>query len=395
MLTTAGIGPWSVAFAEGVGAAAADVARAADARRADGQDMAKTVPRPEPPSPEQREQMRRIVDHAAEIQRDKLATERAAQPGVPARDPRDRSGRHFQVFVSRSMGWPTLEGLLQRLSGQPNVTVLFRGIPEGTKIDTAIAELGRRFRELETMPPVRIHPPAFSRADIQVVPSVVVRRDGEIIARARGTSSVQGMKRRLEEGRRGKFGQLGPVFEISEPNLITVMKARARQLDTEAIRERVRKSYWDDARFHRLRVAQEARRRTIDPTITVKRDITTPSGTVIAHKGETMNPLEMRPFSKRVVVFDATDPRQRRAAMDLAQGADQVIYLVTAFDRERGWDHYREVADKLDHPVYRLTKGLKKRWQLTHVPAVVTAEGARFVVREVPADRYSESEGGS
>lgn len=375
--------------------AADAIADQADARREAGAAAAAKVPEPAEPTAEQRAQMRAIVDRASEIQKQAFKHERAENQAPSGSEQVDApSGPTYRVFVSRSMGWSTLTGLFERLGKQTdsNVRVLFRGIPKGGKIDTAIKEVARRTQDISPLPPIRIDPPEFTEAEVGSVPTITVSREGEVIARATGTTSIQGMKRRIEQGRTGDFGKIGPVFEVSEPNLIHVMKSRAARIDTDMLRKRARNSYWEDARFQRLALAKKERVRRIDPTITVKRDITTPDGTVIASAGDRLNPLRMRPFALRVVVFDATDERQIRAAADLDDGPGRVVYLSTAFDAERGWDHYREVSDELDHPVYKLTQGLRQRFELQRVPAVVTADGDEFLVREVPAERYQQTQ---
>lgn len=385
----AGLAPLGALHADDVRQAAEAIADDAPERRADGAPAAAAVDEPAELTPQQRERVRDLVDHADEVRRDAFS---AARGGDSADT--DNEAIHYRIFVSRAMGWDNLTRLFERVAGRDDVTVVFRGIPEGATIDAALRELGRRTRDIEPRPPIRIHPPAFTGADVRAVPTITASRDGEVIARATGSSSVREIERRLAARGGGDYGQLGRTFEISEPNLIAVMKARAAQLDTDALRERARASYWDGARFQHLEVADEARERCIDATITVQRDITTPDGDVVARAGDEINPLAMRPFDRRVVVFDATDDRQLRAAEALADGPGRLVYLATAFDAERGWDHYREVADRLDHRVYKLNKTLRQRFALERVPAVVTATDEHFVVREVPAERYADTETG-
>lgn len=366
--------------------AADAVADGYEERRAKGAAAARLVPDPPEPTSSQKRALRAIVEQA-----EGKAQQRRQQHREYAASSAEPDGRVFHVFVSRSLGEGELRGIFARAARHANVEILFRGVPKGTRIDTAVRRMGKLVRAVEGTPTVKLDPPAFRAYGVDAVPTMIVTRDGEVVARATGTTSIQGMKRRLAAGQAGDLGRLGPVVEISEPDLVQVMKRRASQLDMARIRARAKHSYWADVPFNRLEVAQEPRTRTVDPTVVVQRDIKTPNGEVIARKGERLNPLERHPFRMRLVVFDATDPRQLRAAEALADGPGRAIFLATAFDRERGWDHYRAVSNRLDRQVYRLTAQLEQRFRLERVPAVVTGVGNRFKIREVPARRYARA----
>jgi conjugal transfer pilus assembly protein TraW len=146
--------------------------------------------------------------------------------------------------------------------------------------------------------------------------------------------------------------------------------------------------YWQHAAFETLPAVTEARERLIDPTVTASADLVLPDGTPMIHAGDTVNPLEHLPFTQRLVIFDASDPRQVETARRLGRtaGARRPLYLATALERARGWEGLRTVEDRLDEPVYLLTPDVRTRFALERVPSMVEARGRAFAVTEVPVD---------
>ena len=104
--------------------------------------------------------------------------------------------------------------------------------------------------------------------------------------------------------------------------------------------------------------------------------------------GASANPLDHLPFTRRLVVFDPTEPGQVRQARELGEApGSPPLYLATRFDRDAGWEGFRAVEDTLDEPVYLLTPDLRERFALERVPATVEASGRTFLVREYPPER--------
>ena len=94
--------------------------------------------------------------------------------------------------------------------------------------------------------------------------------DGEL-ARVAGLADPAWLLARVLAGARGDLGVRGPVFAVSEPDLIAELKRRLAALDLAKLRARALARYWKRVRFETLPVAAAARTRTIDPTITAIR----------------------------------------------------------------------------------------------------------------------------
>jgi conjugal transfer pilus assembly protein TraW len=176
----------------------------------------------------------------------------------------------------------------------------------------------------------------------------------------------------------------GLVVEVVKPDLIAELKRRLARLDVGSLRERALARYWNQVAFEALPVAAAPRTRALDPTITATSDIRLPDGSLLVRAGDALNPLDRLPVTARLVVFDATDPRQVKTALRLGReaGTRHVLYLATRL--ARSGEGLAATEDVLDSSVYLLTSEVRARFALERVPATVEAQGRVFVVAEVP-----------
>jgi conjugal transfer pilus assembly protein TraW len=239
---------------------------------------------------------------------------------------------------------------------------------------------------IQPVPEVVLDPRPFQTPPVDIAPVLIATGpDGEL-ARVAGLADPQWLLARVLAGARGDLGVRGPVLAVSEPDLITELKRRLAALDFAKLRERALARYWKQVGFETLPVAARARTRAIDPTITASADLPLPDGTLLVRAGDSLNPLDRLPFTERLVVFDATDPRQVRTAVRLGReaGPRRVVYLATRLDRR--WEGLAAVEDVLDAPVYLLTPEVRSRFALERVPAYVEAAGRLFTVAEIPLE---------
>ena len=293
----------------------------------------------------------------------------------------------YTVFVSRSLGAAALRTIFASARG-PDVRIVLRGVHPGEPMMDAIRDIQALLKDLDPLPNVALDPTPFRDAGVTVVPVIIARDATGELARVSGLSAPDWLRVKLRAGARGDLGVRGPVAAISEPDLIAELQRRLAALDLNALREGAIGRYWQRATFASLPLVTVARERRIDPTITASADLLLPDGTPLIHAGQTVNPLEHLPFTQRLVVFDASDPRQVETARRLGQtaGTQRPFYLVTALERARGWEGLRAVEDQLDAPVYLLTPDVRTRFALERVPSLVEARGRVFVVSEVPVN---------
>lgn len=306
------------------------------------------------------------------------------------------------VFTSLSLGKQGLEDILAAVSGNPDAVIVFRGIPEGMNLGRGVKLIQSLAAKKDPVPNIIIDPTLFKKHHISAVPTIVLLEDKptpdeppKVMAQVSGLSDPSWLLREVEYGEKGDLGMKGPVEEISEPDLIEVAKTRLANIDWEQKKREAIQRFWKKQTFNELPPARKARTRELDPSILITRDITAPNGTVIVRKGERINPLDIRAFTQVVVVFDPLDKQQMAALAKAlpeirkAPGVQRTTYIATRFDRDKGWDSYKEITDHFDAPIYLLTPDLVSRFKLEFTPSIITAKDNKFIIRELAVEDKS------
>ena len=85
----------------------------------------------------------------------------------------------------------------------------------------------------------------------------------------------------------------------------------------------------------------------------------------------------MKQFLEKTKILKKEIPKIRKKP-----SVQRITYIATNFDREKGWDSYKEVSDLVDAPVYLLTPDLINRFNIERAPSVITAKNNRFLIQE-------------
>jgi len=301
------------------------------------------------------------------------------------------------LFASRSLGEAALREIFEEASANPELTIVFQGIPKGTKMPKAFLDLQQLAREFDPMPSVALNPLIFQEHDVRAVPEIMALTDGEwknrkchqdVRTRIAGITSMRYLNERLDEG---DLGQRGPVEEISEPNLMDVIAQRIKQVDWDKKKKQAVDNVWNNIQMYPLPPAPKDRIIRIDPTIEALQDIKDADGKVLVPAGKRVNPLDIQPFNSVVVVFNPLRESELDAAAAMIKSytkkGKKIIPVLSEIDKTKGWDMYNEVARKLNHRVFMLTPELKQRFRIMHTMSVVRASGDHFEVREVKVER--------
>ena len=306
-----------------------------------------------------------------------------------AEDKARMNGYKYLVFVSYSLNESALNEILTTVSGRSDTAVVFRGVPDGMKIDEGMLKIQRLAMKVNPVPNIILNPELFTQHNISVVPSMVMRSGvnlNESHVSVKGLFDPLWLEKRFAAGDSGDLGVKGPVEAIAERDLIEVMKERVAQVDWNAKKEGALKRYWNHQTFSELPVATTDRVRRIDPTVVVTSDIRTSTGEFVARAGDRVNPLNTRPFTQGYIVFDPLDKAQVAKVKELHKTLKPTVakvnFLVTQFDRDLGWDSYTAISDELDAPVYLLTSDIRERFQIEKVPSVITGDKTHFIVKE-------------
>lgn len=306
------------------------------------------------------------------------------------------------IFISYSMSDSEIKSVLQGIAGQTDTAAVMRGIPDGGTITDGLLRLQGLAKDITPAPNVILDPVLFRRYEITAVPALVVLDgpgdDAPLKAKVMGSTSVQWLEDQVAKGVSGNLGVRGPTLKIAERDLIEVMQERAAAIDWEKKKEEALGRFWSKQRFFALAPAVSDRARLIDPTINVTEDIKLPNGKVLAKKGDTVNPLEIKSMSLTLVVFDPMQEGQLGRVRDYLkeQGdkkSDQIVYIATQFERDKGWDGYRDLVNTIGSPVFLLGQDVISRFQLEYTPSVVEQQGKKFSVREFRVTPNSQAIG--
>jgi conjugal transfer pilus assembly protein TraW len=183
------------------------------------------------------------------------------------------------------------------------------------------------------------------------------------------------------------LGVIGPVYPIAEPSLLEVIlgSLRAAEQDGALARlqrdaqARVRRAVDEPAPVAGLGRARQARRFHHDPSIVVQEAILDSDGRVIVPPGTVVNPLDTVRLSQALLFFDARDRaqvEQARKLVDARRG--QVKVILTG-------GSYLDLMRRWQRPVFYDQQGvLTTRLGIRHVPALVTQDGRRLRIDELP-----------
>lgn len=295
------------------------------------------------------------------------------------------------LFATRGMSELELAEMFRETTGRDKdnlrVVVVFRGIYPDETIPKAVSDIRRiaSKAKLDYEPNIIFDPTLFKKFGISEAPEMVYARGDHDLIRASGTFSVDWLMNEYQRnGRTGDIGSYGSVNVVNEPDLIDLMKERFSKIDLESRKQKIINNYWMDKEFIEISEAKTAGRYKLEPTVVVSKDIITPDGTVIAKRGDKINPLYKMPFTTKIIFFNAQDEDHvlfvEEKLKTLNRHNYQIQLITTAIVREKGWKHLRELDERLGHPVYLLTPEIQQRFGINRIPALLEADDRYFYV---------------
>jgi conjugal transfer pilus assembly protein TraW len=182
------------------------------------------------------------------------------------------------------------------------------------------------------------------------------------------------------------LGVIGPVYPISEPDLLDWIESRLREKERTGELAKLQRQATDHILasigapppIAGLQPTKSARTFYYDPSITVQQTIADDTGNVVIPAGTTTNPLDILTLSKHLLFFDARDRAQvekARSLIDTYGGRVKPILVGGSYlDLMKAW-RLRVYYDQQG----RLTRQLG----ITQVPALVSQEGRRLRIDEL------------
>lgn len=330
------------------------------------------------------------------------AKERAAQLFAELQNQNQMSMQHKQrpsgrvlFFVSHSLGGQGLDDVLHAASLTADSMVVFRGVKDEKNFAKSVLEIQNYATRHTPIANVVLDPTLFRDYGVSKVPTIVYldSEKANEIARVSGLSKPDWLMQKVGAGKSGDLGVRGPVERISERDLIEVMQDKVAAIDWEEKKKKAIQRVWSNQKFIELPKAVRDRTKLVDPTIVISRDIRDAEGNVLVAEGTRINPLALKEFNQALVVFDPNDGEQLRLVdgiqKELSKRYQRVTLIVTRIDVSNGWQSYKSITDRYNAPVYKLTPDIYSRFELEHVPSVVTSAGEHFRIQEIPIAQES------
>lgn len=182
------------------------------------------------------------------------------------------------------------------------------------------------------------------------------------------------------------LGVIGPVYPIAEPSLLEVILAKLRDAEASGVLARLQRDAQTRAKHQieqppavKLTKATKARSFFYDPSIIVPYAILDADGKLLVPPGTTVNPLDTVSLSQALLFIDARDTAQvKRASAILDQRGGKLKVILTG-------GSYLDLMRRWKRPVFFDQQGtLTEKLGIRHVPALVTQDGKRLRIEEIP-----------
>lgn len=183
------------------------------------------------------------------------------------------------------------------------------------------------------------------------------------------------------------LGTIGPTYPVAEKNLLDVIMARLRAKEASGELKRHEQEARDRAAYavnnprpvDGLLRAQAARTFYFDPTFTLQSNVVDGAGAILFPAGTRKNPLEVVSLSKHLLFFDARDPGQVARARELIEHYQGKVKPILV------GGSYLDLMKRWNKPVFYDQDGtLVRKFGIAAVPAIVSQEGQRLRIDEVP-----------
>ena len=180
------------------------------------------------------------------------------------------------------------------------------------------------------------------------------------------------------------LGSYGNIYEIKEPDLVTVIKQTLEQEKKDGTIDRVEADGKKRIINHvehpdpvpGISTATRSRSWFIDPTFTERKDVVA-FGHVVIPKGYSYNPLKYGNLKHKYLFVDARDPKQENLAFQFLH--DDITHRVVLTGGS-----YADMSRKIHRQVFYDQSGyLTKRFGITEVPAYLSQEGMKIKIEVV------------
>ena len=250
-----------------------------------------------------------------------------------------------RLFISASLGEPTIKSLIRDMASQQNSSLVVRGIEDQT-ISSSADRWYRRFSETGVRATVDINPVLFQENHIDRVPALSLEVDGKTAMTAFGVTSIDWLLRQYKAGQRGHIGTFGTTFPITEPDLLEMLLTRLKQQDWELLQSKARQRL--QSKVFSSGILLPTSRRNDSKIIPIQGIWNTP-----------------------IIVLDTNNQQHQKTVMPWLQQHPNALVMVTTWSAQQ----IQSLSSIWhEHLIYRLPKELILRFQITTLPALLTPE---------------------
>lgn len=182
------------------------------------------------------------------------------------------------------------------------------------------------------------------------------------------------------------LGVIGPTYEITERDLIEVIKGKFRHMEKTGELAKMQEDYKRQVMggierprpVPGIRSTEIARTFYIDPTWTLDRNVVDEKGAILFPAGTKVNPLDYDRMTRTLLFFDGRDKKQVAFAKRLIAEAKTPVKLILV-----GGEPMKLMREWRREVFYDQGGALSRRFSITQSPAVVRQEGKRLRVDEI------------
>ena len=163
---------------------------------------------------------------------------------------------------------------------------------------------------------------------------------------------------------------LSKLLFVANPCYDLGQRYGLRKADVHKVWARTRANMGDP-----LPDSRKGRYYTFNPSVVASRTITLPSGKVLVHKGQVIDPLTAYPFpwTQSYIVFNPAQPWQVNQVKAWVGMYPNVVLM--ASELPPSWAAENALVKKLQHPVYGIYPSLAARLGVNRVPALIRPNG--------------------
>ena len=284
------------------------------------------------------------------------------------------------VFISMDMPKPVLRRWFADVANdkrlfQSTVFVL-RGWPDrATGLPDLVREVNRLMPSMNVAANVEINPLLFTSHKVNVVPVIIHQTPGgqwgSIVGDQYGLHEAI---HRIDGGYGSPTKIFGHTWKIAEPNMVAVFQKKIKTYDWKKAQQNAYDNAWARTRANMgdpLTDSRKGRYYTFNPSVVASRTITLPSGKVLVHKGQVIDPLTAFPFpwTQSYIVFNPAQPWQVNQVKAWVGMYPNVVLM--ASELPPSWAGENALVKELQHPVYGLYPSLAARLGVNRVPALI------------------------